>query len=230
MLARDIMTRDLVTVTPDAPIAMVAAIMAERGVSGLPVVASDGRLCGLVTESDLLRRVAATRDRAPGWLSGLFGDAGRLARDYARSHGTRARDVMTVHVTSIPPEAAVEDAAALLERLRVRRLPVVEDGKLLGLVSRADILKAVLEMSPPEPASADDRSIREELRRRLAAQPWADRNFLHVAVQGGAVKLSGFARNDDVARAMRVLAEGVPGVRTVELDLAPPPPFMLGVG
>jgi CBS domain-containing protein len=230
MRARDIMTTDLTTVSPGTPIATVAPVMAERGVSGIPVLDSAGRLCGLVTESDIMRRVAAERDKAPGWLAGLLGDAARLAQEYARRHGTSARDVMTPDLETVGPDTPVADVAAALERRRVRRLPVVEDGRLVGVVSRADLLKAVLNAPPTAPAAADDTAIRAEPRRRLAREPWVDRNFLHVGVRGGEVTLSGFARNDEVRQAMRVLAEGVPGVRAVHLDLPAPPPFMLGVG
>ncbi len=227
-VARDIMTTDIVTVGPDTPVAELAALLAGRGISGAPVVDSEGALLGLVTEGDLMRRLAAERDRPPGWLAGLLGDGTELARRFARTHGQLAGDVMTRDLATVGPDVPVADIARLFETRDIRRVPVVEAGRLIGVVSRADLLRAIL---APLPAQArGDAAIRDELHRRLREQPWVDRNFLHAAVSGGVVTLSGFARNEDRRRALRVLAEGVPGVREVRLDLAPPPPFMLGVG
>ncbi len=225
--ARDIMTTDIVTVGPETPVPELAALLAQRGISGAPVVDAGGALLGVVTESDLLRRLAAERERPPGWLAGLFGDTTEQARRYARTHGQRAGDLMTRDLATAGPDTPVADIARLFEARDIRRVPVVEGGRLLGVVSRADLLRAILAPAPAEGRA--DAAIREELHRRLREQPWVDRNFLHAAVSGGVVTLSGFARNEDRRRALRVLAEGVPGVREVRLDLAPPPPFMLGM-
>jgi CBS domain-containing protein len=227
--ARDVMTNDLVTVGPEMPVAELAALLAGRGVSGAPVVDGEGALLGVVTESDLLRRLAAGGDRPPGWLGRLFADSTDDARRYARAHGQRAGDLMTRELATVGPDTPVADIARLFEARDIRRVPVVEGGRLLGVVSRADLLRAILAPPPAETPRADA-AIRVELHRRLREQPWVDRNFLHAAVSGGVVTLSGFARNEDRRRALRVLAEGVPGVREVRLDLAPPPPFMLGMG
>lgn len=228
MIARDVMSRSLVTVRPDLPVASLAALLAERGISGAPVVDRDGKLLGMVTESDLMRRLAAARDSKPGFWAAMFGEAADQATRYARSHGKRVEDVMTREVEGVSPGASLESVAALMERRNIRRVPVLEEGVLLGVVSRADLLRALLAESAPDAARGDD-AIREELRRRLREQPWADRQFLHARVENGHVTLTGFARSPDVARALRVLAEGVPGVREVTLDLPPPPPFMMGI-
>lgn len=228
VVARDIMTAEIATVGPETPVADLAALLAARGISGAPVVGADGALLGMVTESDLLRRVAAERDRPPGWLAGLLGDSTELARRYARSHGQTAGDLMTREVEGVGPDTPAAEIARIFERRDIRRVPVVEGGRLLGIVSRADLLRAIL--APPAAEGRSDGAIRDELNRRLREQPWVDRNFLHAAVTGGVVTLSGFARNEEKRRALKVLAETVPGVREVRLDLAPPPPFMLGTG
>ena len=226
MIARDVMTRNLVTVRPDMPVAALAALLSERGISGVPVVDAAGKLLGLVTESDLMRRLAAARDGKPGWLARLFGEPGDAAARYARAHGRRVEDVMTRDVTTITPGTPVESAAALMERQNIRRLPVVEEGVLLGVVSRADLLKALLAESPAEAAVADE-AIREELNRRLRGQPWVDRNYVYPQVHDGVVTITGFAHSPNVAQALRVLAQEVPGVREVRVDIAPPPPFLM---
>ena len=226
MIARDVMTRNLVTVRPDMPVAALAALLSERGISGVPVTDAAGKLLGLVTESDLMRRLAAARDGKPGLLARLFGEPGDAAARYARAHGHRVEDVMTRDVATITPGTPVESAAAMMERRNIRRLPVVEEGVLLGVVSRADMLKALLAESPADTA-ADDAALREELNKRMRAQPWVDRNYVYMQVHGGAVTITGFARSPDVARALKVLAEEVPGVKSVEVDIAPPPPFLM---
>jgi len=230
MRAEDIMSRDPVTVRAEAPLAEVVELLAGRHLSGVPVVDAEGRLLGVLTESDLMRRVAAAADAPPGFLAGLIRDAAREAGRFAKIHGRTAQDVMTPDPLAVAPGASVAEVAKLLEERRIRRVPVVQDGRLLGLVSRADLLKALLGAPAPEgPAARDDAAIRAALRRAMREQPWVDRHFLHAAVREGQVHFTGFARSPAVGQGLRALAEGIPGVRGVTLDLAPPPPFMLGI-
>jgi CBS domain-containing protein len=229
MRAEEIMTRDVVAVRPETPVTELAQLFAERGISGAPVVDAAGTLCGIVTESDLMRRVAAGAERQPGFLRSLLSDPAELARNYARAHGRTAQDVMTTDPLTLGPDVPVARVAELLEEKDIRRVPIVAAGRLLGVVSRADLLKAVLAAPADAPGAADDATIRRELAARLRAQPWADRQFLHAAVKDGHVHFTGFARSPAVGQGLRALAEGVPGVRGVTLDLAPPPPFMFGM-
>jgi len=230
MRAEDIMTREVVAVRPETPVGELARLFAERGISGAPVVDAEGRLLGVVTETDLMRRIAAPADSRPGRLHGLFRNPAELARRYALLHGRTAQDVMTPAPVTLGPEAPVESLAKLLEERKIRRVPIVAEGRLLGVVSRADLLKTLLD-APAEgsaPQAADDAAIRAEITRRLRQQPWVDRNFLHAGVKDGHVTFTGFARSPAVGQGLRALAEGVPGVRGVSLDLAPPPIFMRG--
>ena len=229
MRAEDIMTREVITVPPDMGVPEVARLFAERGISGAPVVDGDGMLLGIVTETDLMRRLADRRP--PGWLRALFANPAELARDFALTHGRSVGDVMTPDLVTVGPEAALDEVTRLLEEKAIRRLPVVDDGRLLGVVSRADLLKAILAPAPtPEDGeSLSDDALRQEILRRLRMQPWVDRHFLHVAVQHGEVRITGFARSPAVGQGLHALAEEVPGVRAVRLDLAPPPPFLRGI-
>lgn len=229
MRAEEIMTRDVITVRPETPIVEVARLFAERGISGAPVVDAEGNLRGVITESDLMRRLAAAGER-PGFFAQLLSDPAELARNYARAHGRTAQDVMTTDPLTLGPDVPVERVAKLLEEKDIRRVPIVAAGRLLGVVSRADLLKAVLAAAPQTPAEVDDAAIRRELARRLREQPWVDRHFLHATVKDGHVHFTGFARSAAIGQGLRALAEGVPGVKGVTLDLAPPPPFMFGVG
>jgi len=132
MRARDLMTRDVVTVPPDTPVPALARLLAERGVSSAPVVEADGRLVGIVTEADLLRRVAALGERPKGWLARLFADPSAQAARYAKGHGARARDVMTTDLITVEEDARAEEIARLLEEHRIKRGPVLRAGRLAG--------------------------------------------------------------------------------------------------
>ncbi|WP_159992986.1 CBS domain-containing protein [Roseomonas sp. 18066] len=227
MLVRDVMTRDAMTVAPETPAAALAALFAERGISGVPVVDAAGKLLGMVTEGDLIRQLAAEGEAPRGWFRRLIDSAPAQAEHYARSHGRTARDLMSTGIVSTTEDATVSAAAAQLESAKVRRLPVLRDGQLVGILSRADLMRAVL--APPEAAATapTDREIHQRLRDAMAAQPWADSYLIFVEVRGGIVTFHGFSRGEEIGRGLRVLAEGIPGVKAVKLDLVPRPAFVL---
>jgi CBS domain-containing protein len=229
MRAADIMTTSLLTLAPDLPVATAARMLAERGVSGAPVLDRDGKLIGILTEGDLIRRLAAVTEKPRSWFLGLFGSAAAQADHYARSHGRFVRDVMTTAVETVGEETPVEQVAALLEKHNIRRLPVVDrEGRLVGIVSRADLLKVSLEAPPAAPAAASDAEIRRALSRAMREQPWIDAYFIFPEVQDGVVTIRGFCRSEEVKRGLRVLAEGIPGVREVRIETDPTPPVLLG--
>jgi CBS-domain-containing membrane protein len=191
------------------------------------VTDSSGCLLGIVTEADLLRRLAGAEHKPAGWLRGLFRDADRLADRYARTHGTEARDVMTTELVSVEPDATAERCARLMEERGVKRLPVVSGGRLAGVVSRADLLRAVLE--PPAKigtgAQERDARIRAALSKEMREQTWAGNLYTFADVQDGVVTLHGFVRSEEVRRGLRVLAARVDGVERVEdrMEYAPLP-------
>ena len=141
MTIEDVMTRDLITVTPAMPIHQAARLMVEHGVSGLPVVDDDGRLVGIISEGDLILR-QTRREQRPWWRS-FFDDGEQLAREYQKAVGTTVGEVMTRTVVSISPVWGIETAAAIMRSKGIRRLPVVHDGRLVGIVTRADLIKAL---------------------------------------------------------------------------------------
>ncbi len=223
MQVQDVMTRAVLTVPPSTPVATLAALFAERGISGVPVTDAEGKLLGLVTEGDMLRRLAAPAERPRPWYQRLLASAPRQAEEFARIHGRHAEDVMSTRLVTVPPEMPVEEAAALLEKHRIRRLPVLRQGRLVGILSRADLMRAML--APPVDDAADnpDEAIRAQISQALWQQPWVDAFYVFATVEHGIVTFHGFCRSPAVERALRVLAEGVPGVRGVKLDLSPSP-------
>jgi CBS domain-containing protein len=228
MLARDLMTTDLVTVPPDMPLSAVARLMAERGISGVPVVGPDGSLLGMLTEGDLIRRLASAGDQPASWFAGLFAAPGAQAARFAKTHGRRARDAMTTALHSATEDTPVEQIAALFERTGIRRVPILRDGKLAGVLSRADLLRALLDAEDGDKdGQRSDGDIRRDIAHRMKQQPWADTFFVFPEVKAGAVTFYGFCRSDAVEQALRVLAEAVPGVTSVSFDLSRPPPFVI---
>lgn len=227
MRAKDLMTTAVVTAPPETPVAALARLLADRGISAVPVVDDGGRLLGMVTEADLIRRLAGALDRPRGWLAGFLANGPDEAARYAKTHGASARDVMTTDLVTVGEEAKAEEIAALLEERRIRRVPVVREGFLVGIVSRADLLSAVLASSAAgaAPGAVPDAEIHRQLRKAMSQEPWAEANFVFPQVEGGVVRLHGFCRSREVERALCVLAGRVPGVRRVVVDLVPRPPL-----
>jgi CBS domain-containing protein len=233
LIARDLMTREVVTVSAGMPVTSLARLLADRGISAVPVTDAEGRLLGVVTEADLLRRLAGAEDVPRTWLVRLFRDPDRQAEHYARTHGREARDVMTSDLVTVEPNATAEHCAHLMEERRIKRLPVVaEDGRLLGVVSRADLLRAAME--PParigSEAQVRDARIRAALRAEMREQPWVDNIYISPEVKDGVVTLHGFVRSEAVRRGMRVLAGGIEGVERVEDRMEDAPLFLPGGG
>ncbi len=160
MEAQDIMTRDVVTVGPDATVQEIAQLLVDRHVSAAPVVDAAGALLGIVSEGDLVRRLEIAGERQPSWWLAMISDPGERAKDYVKTHAQKASEIMTKNVATVNEATSVADIAHLLEERRIKRVPVLADGKLVGIVARADLLRA-LAVRPPERAGerTDDRAI-----------------------------------------------------------------------
>jgi CBS domain-containing protein len=224
--ARDLMTPDVVTVPPETPVVAVARLLAERHISAVPVLDKVGAVLGIVTEADLIRRLAGAEDRPRGWFAGLFSDPGAEADRYARTHGATAGDIMTEEVVAVEEDATAAHIAHLMEEKGIRRVLVLTQGKLRGIVSRADLLRALV--TPPaggEAMLSDDR-IRRAVIAAVKKESWADTFYTLVEVKDGVVEFHGFARTDAVKRGLRVLAEGVPGVKGVVDSTQPMPVYL----
>jgi CBS-domain-containing membrane protein len=221
MNVADIMTRQVISVTPQSTIAEAAQLLLDNRISGLPVVDPGGAVVGIVTEGDLLRRVeTGTQRRHSHWLEFLIAP-GRLAREYTDANARNVGEVMSAEVVSVTPEEALPEVIRLMEHHHVKRLPVIEAGRLVGIVSRANLVRALLHSlaeppgNPAGGAVADDADIRERIMAEIARQPWGPRASVDVRVKDGAVELYGTITDERERPALRVLAENQPGVKTV---------------
>jgi CBS domain-containing protein len=234
MRAVDVMTTNVITVEPDTPVQEIAKLLSEKSISGVPVVGADGRLLGIVSEGDLLHRVETGTERRPDrrtgrrrswWLDTVAADE-ELARDYVKSHGRTANDVMTREVISVAETTELADIANLLETKRIKRVPVVRDGKLVGIVSRANLVRALAAAGPRLTAdtAADDRTIRQKLLAELRGQEWVHTWAADILVRDAIVHIwISDDRPEHEGRALRVAAENIPGVRGVEEHIVPAP-------
>ena len=218
MHAIDVMTSEVISVDENATIQAVAKLLAERGISAVPVVGKDNQVIGMVSEGDLLHRAETGTERRRAWWLDMMASTNRLAGDYIKSHSGKMKDVMTRSVLSVTETTSVADIALLLETNRIKRVPVVRDGKLVGIVSRANLVQALAMTidETPSGAQADDRTIRERLLAELKAQRWAEVSPANIIVKDGVVHLWSSYLSEPEMRALVVAAENIPGVRRVE--------------
>ncbi len=218
MQARDVMTEHVITVGPDAAVREIATLLLERHISAVPVVEEGGVLIGIVGEGDLIHRSElGTEARGRSWWLRLFEDSTDLAERYSKSHGAKARDVMTRDVVSVSETASLSEIAELLETKHIKRVPVTRDGKLAGIVSRANIVRALAANPAPalEPASADDQEIRRQIIDLLKTEPWGNCWNTTVFVSDGVVEFWGMVESEAEREASRIAAEGIAGVSGV---------------
>ena len=222
MKARDLMSTKVVTVDPDTPVRDIAALMVEKHISGVPVVDEHDSLVGIISEGDLLRRpeLGTERPHRRRWLS-FFTDAQEQAREFTKTHALRAEEVMTKSVVFIDEDTSLGEVVSKMEKRNVKRLPVMSDGRLVGIVSRVDMLRALAarqaEPVPPPPES--DAAIRATLNDVLRHEDWAQSAMVNIIVSDGVVHLWGVIDSNAQRDALRVAAENIPGVTAVEEHL-----------
>ena len=228
MHAKDIMTGDVVTVGPVAEAAEVARLMLERGISAIPVVDGKRRVLGIVSEGDLIRRAKGGAEGRRSWWLALLAD--RTA-EFIKAYGTRTKDLMTRDVITVSEGAPLGEIARTLGTHRIKRVPVVRDGRLSGIVSRADVLRGLASVSSAraERPSADDRQIRDKILALLKERSDASTRFVSVIVVAGTVYLWGTAESEQDRIAIRVAAENVAGVKAVHDFLGCLPEVVKGV-
>jgi CBS domain-containing protein len=211
MRVQDVMTKDVITVTPDTSVHKAARLMSDHGVSGLPVLDTEGQVIGIVTEGDLILGRAAPRPRR--WWQRFLTDADTLAREFQKAAGTTVGDVMTPAVVSIGPDLGIDTAARVLYDRGLRRVPVLRDGRLVGILSRGDLVKA-LAATPVFAVWAPDDQLVRIMRERIKAEPWTSLGVI-VEAHDGIIELWGTVKSEAERSALETMARAIPGCRGV---------------
>ncbi|HEX2885670.1 CBS domain-containing protein [Vineibacter terrae] len=219
MLAKDVMTRQVHTVTPATSIFDLAQLLLGAQVSAVPVVDADGTLLGIVSEADLVHRVELGTERERSWLLRLVSnDASRVA-DYIKSHARRVADIMTASVVTVAEDTPLAEIARLMDKHHVKCIPVVRDGRPVGTVSRANLLQGLLAHRPAQDVQVTDEAIRSAIADEFAKNHWPWIWPANVVVEQGVVHLWGYVHNETVKKVCGIAAEQVAGVKRVENHL-----------
>lgn len=221
MRVDEVMTRDVTTVAPETPVREIARLMVERRVSAVPVVDAAGRLLGLVSEGDLLHRAETGTEERRSWWLDLFADPDARATSFLKAHGRTAAEVMVETLEVAAPDTPLDVAARLMHERRVKRLPVVENGRLVGIIARADLLRVLLQAPEPKAVKGmDDLAIKDRFEATAKAAGFTAVGAVTMVVEDGMVQLWGLASTAAERRALELAAAEIPGVRGVENHLA----------
>jgi CBS domain-containing protein len=217
MQVKDVMTRNVICVQASDPVLKAARVMLQNRISGVPVVDKQGELVGVLTEGDFLRRSElGTQRRRPKWLEFIVGP-GRLADEYVHTSGRKVEEIMTPDPYTVSEDDALEKVVELMERRHVKRLPVTRGGRMVGIISRANLLHALASVANEMVAGTQsDAAIRDEVLAELAKQAWAPRQFINPVVRNGVVELWGSIFDERERQAVRVVVENVAGVKAVK--------------
>jgi CBS-domain-containing membrane protein len=217
MQAQEAMTKDVVTVSPEAAVGEIAGLLVRHRISAVPVVAEDNRVVGIVSQTDLGHRSETATEKKRKWWLEAFANPDAKAREFIKSHAHKAKDIMSRFVVSVSPRASLAEVADILDSHRIRQVPVMEGGKLLGMISRADLVRKLAEVTVSKPASrSDNGALQKAIWEQIKAQSWLRSAYVSVQVRDGVAELWGAVDTADQHRALRVLVEGVPGVVRVE--------------
>ena len=216
MKAADVMATKVITVRPDTPVATIAEALLANRISAVPVVNDKDVLVGIVSEGDLIHRVEAGTERHRSWWLELLTGKEILAHEFVMSYGRKAADVMTRPVISVQADTPLGDIAALLEKHRIKRVPVASNGKIVGIVSRANLIQALVNLNRAKTeASVDDLTLHSNILEQLRSKPWVDPTTISILVNNGSVELWGIVDSETEKNAIRVAVEVTPGVRQV---------------
>lgn len=230
MRAADLMTPNVVTVNAKTPVHEIATLLLTRRISAVPVVDQDGKLIGIVSEGDLMRRPENDTERRHSWWLAAIASRQQKAGDYIKAHGRTAGEVMTSKVVTVTADTPAHEIATLLETRHIKRVPVVADGRVIGIVSRANLLHGLAATKGGQPSGdpVEDRTIRETLNKRLLSEIGMDMALVNVVVDDGVVQLWGLVKSDIEKKAAEVAAENVAGVKKVQNYLGQVPEWIMG--
>jgi len=216
MQAKDVMTTNVISVQPDTAVEEIARVMLKRNISAVPVVDANDAIVGIVSEGDLMRRAETETERHHSWWLVFLQNPAEQAVDYIKAHGRYARDVMTRSVVTAAEDTPVPEIAELLEERHIKRVPIVRDGRLVGIVSRANLLHGLAAVSRHERVSSDDQTIRSRILEELQGEAGVQAQYINIIVSDGVVELWGAVNTEPERRAVQVVAENTDGVSSVE--------------
>lgn len=230
MQVRDIMTPTVYSVRADATVAEIAELLMQRKISAVPVLDAEGALLGIVSEGDLMRRLAEDANEDKSWWMMTLSNPETEARDFIKVHGRTAQDIMTRDVISVGEELSLAELASLLERNRIKRAPVVREGRVVGIVSRSNLLQAIAGERKPAEATdrLSDREIRNRVHESLSGKDFTSHGALNVIVDDGVVELWGWVESDAEREALVLAATEVPGVKEVKDHFGRVSPWVWG--
>ena len=223
MQARDVMVCGVISVGPDIPVQIAANAMVSNCVSALPVIDICAKLVGIVSEGDLIRRVEiGTERRRSGAAGETLMSSDALAQEFIKSHAKRVSDVMTREVITAQPETPLREIANLMEKHSIKRVPIVRDELVVGIVSRVNLLQVLARANDNTDWVESDRVLHQRFVDSIKDQPWAGRPF-NIIVNDRCADLWGFVYSVDEKTAVRVAAEATPGIESVSdhLGIAP---------
>jgi len=221
MFANDIMTNTVITVGPDRPLKEIAQLLIKHRISAVPVINEDKKLMGIVSEGDLVHRIRGDHELPRSWWLSLIGDLNDIPKEFIRTHGKTAKDVMTQEVITATPFTSIAELSEMLETNKIKRVPIVESGKLIGIVSRANIIQGLVAQdddSLPKVAKSDQ-EIRKILLEEFLQHEWASNATVNVVVKNGVVQFWGLVSSEYAKDALRIAAEKIPGVKEVKENL-----------
>jgi len=215
------MTNTVITVGPDRPLKEIAQLLIKHRISAVPVINEDKKLMGIVSEGDLVHRIRGDHELPRSWWLSLIGDLNDIPKEFIRTHGKTAKDVMTQEVITATPFTSIAELSEMLETNKIKRVPIVESGKLIGIVSRANIIQGLVAQdddSLPKVAKSDQ-EIRKILLEEFLQHEWASNATVNVVVKNGVVQFWGLVSSEDAKDALRIAAEKIPGVKEVKENL-----------
>jgi CBS domain-containing protein len=224
MYARDVMTTNVVSVTPDTPVEEIARTLLNHRISAVPVIDANGRVMGMVSEGDLMRRPESETHRHTAWWLGLLASPAEQAAEFIKSHGRTAEDVMTQPVITVEDDTRLEEVADILERLQIKRVPVLRENKVIGIVSRANLLHGLVAAKLAGTVTADEEAIRASLLEAIQKETGVQDQYLNVTVSNGTAHLWGVVRSEAERNAVRLAAEHTIGVRAIDDHVGVIPP------
>lgn len=220
MQAKHVMVSPVKTGHGEMSVRELAVILTENRISALPIVDQANKVIGIVSEGDLIRRAEIGTEKHRSWWLSLFTSNWQLAQEYAKSHASKAKDVMTADVICVTPDTPLSEIARLFERHGIKRVPVLDNGKLAGIVTRGNLVQAIASAPLKEYRPVGDEQIREKIQKGLEAETWANPLLVNITVHEGVVDVWGIVRTDAERNAVRVAIENINGVQAVNDNLA----------